>query len=100
MELTPELVTNIPPNLGEPVEPSPEFQEFPDPEPTGADKPLSVTCAVKEECSPPSTHGEDGTEELIKNKKDMPLLPLLPLPDWSPWFKLEDTELEKPLNSH
>lgn len=44
---------NTLPNLGEPVEPLPEFPEFLDPEPTDPDKPPSVTCVEKVECSLP-----------------------------------------------
>jgi len=34
---------------------------------------LLVICVEKVECSPHYTPGEDGIEELISNKKDMPL---------------------------
>lgn len=50
-ELTSMLVWNTQLNLGEPEEPLQEFQEFQDQEPTDLDKPLSVTCVEKVECS-------------------------------------------------
>jgi hypothetical protein len=53
MELIPELDTNMPPNLGEPEEPLPEFLEFLDQELTDPDKPLSVICVERVECSLP-----------------------------------------------
>jgi hypothetical protein len=51
------------PNLGEPVEPLLEFQEFPDQVQAEMVKPLSVTCVEKVECSHLSKHGEDGIEK-------------------------------------
>lgn len=51
MELIIKPVWNIPPNLGEPEEPLPEFPELEDPELIDQDKPLSETCVEKEECS-------------------------------------------------
>ena len=50
-------------NLGEPVEPSQEFQESVDQVLTDLVKPLSVTCVEKVECLPHYTFGEDGTEK-------------------------------------
>lgn len=78
--MIPELDTSTLLSLGELVEPSLVFQEFQDQVLTDLVKPLSVTCVDQVECSLPYTHGEDGLEELILNKKDTPLLPLLPLP--------------------
>jgi len=52
-ELTLWPEKNIPPNLGELEELLLEFPELEDPEPTDLDKPLSVTCVEKEECSLP-----------------------------------------------
>lgn len=79
MVSTQEPVTNIQLKVGVLVEPWPEFQEFLEVVQTEVDKPLSVICVEKVECSLLYIHGEDGTEESIKNKKDTPLL-LLSLP--------------------
>jgi len=51
MELILWPVKNIPLNLGEQEELLPEFPEFPDQEPIYLDKPLSVICVEKVECS-------------------------------------------------
>lgn len=78
MELTERPDTDTPPNLGEPEEPSPEFQESQEVEPVDQDKPLSEIWLEKVECSPQSRPIEDGTEKSILNKRDTP--PLQPLP--------------------
>jgi hypothetical protein len=68
-------------NHGVLVEQWQEFQEFPDQELTDQDRLLSVTCAEVLECSLHSRSGENGTEEPISLKEDMPLLQLsLPQP--------------------
>lgn len=66
------------PNPGELVEQWPEFQESEEAEPAEVVRELSETCVEREECSPLSRHGEDGTGKSTSNKEDTPLLPLLP----------------------
>merc|ERR1711957_900550 len=51
------------------------FPEFPDPVPPELDRPLSVTCAERDACSPPSVPGESGTERLTPTRRDTPLPP-------------------------
>merc|ERR1712166_1138956 len=68
------------------------FLEFPDLVPPELDRLLSVTCAERDACSPPSVPGESGTERLTPTRRDTPLPPpslppLVPLSS-SP----EDTE--------
>lgn len=91
------LVWNTQQNPGELVEPLLVFPEYLDQELTELDKPPSVTCAEREECSLPSKPTEDGTEKSILPKEDTPLLlPSLPLP-LTPLFLLEDTKPNKSL---
>lgn len=72
MPSTTTPVWNTPPNHGVLVELFLVFQELEVQEPVDQAKVLSVTCVEKVECSLLLDFGEDGTEEQILNKEDMP----------------------------
>merc|ERR1711957_229013 len=72
-----------------------QVQELPE-----LDRPLSVTCAEKLECSLPSRSGENATLRSTSPKEDMPLpLPSL-LPHALPLSWLEDIMSTMSQNSH
>jgi len=100
MELPPMLVCNILPNHGELVEPLLVFPEFQDQELTEPVKLPSVTCVEKVECSLLLKPTEDGIEKLMSTKEDMLLPQLWLLLLYILWFKPEDTDVLKFLNSH
>merc|ERR1712086_1167356 len=100
MLLSMSLVKNTQLNHGELVEPSQESQESLDPvlqEPVRL--PL-VTCAERPECLLHSKSGENGTEELILLKEDMPLPQLLQLLQLLLLLWLEFIMLTMSQNSH
>jgi hypothetical protein len=81
MPSTHKLVCNIVQNLGDQVELLLVFLVSQEVVPIDQVKLPSVTCVERVECLPHSKYGEDGIEELISNKKDMPLPLLLLLVD-------------------
>ena len=74
MELIQKLVWNTLQNLGVQVEPFLVFQELVDQELQELDKLPSVTWLERDVCLSHLKLTEDGTEKLISNKEDMPLL--------------------------
>lgn len=76
MESITKLDINTQPNPGEQVELWLESQESVVLVLAEADKVLSVTCVERVECSPQLKPTEDGTENSILIKRDMPLLQL------------------------